>query len=264
LKKYGRQALPNEEARANVQIGVAMWNLRRQPDSEKYFKAAVKVWGQGAINEIEKVAAGDQEKAAKWVAEGSQAVAQALWYLAEGQFAAFSKIKFPELKGARDMAAVNKWAQGSFVKWIEEKAKALKAAEDAYGKVRELKAPMWDIAAAARVGVMYRTFVDDFRDAPVPEEIKKDPELMDIYLGSLDEKSQPWVVKATGAFDFCMSLATQVRWFNEFSQQCEVELNRLDPRKYPLAAELRGKPGYVQQKVAEPVAAQIGRAEDEE
>jgi tetratricopeptide (TPR) repeat protein len=264
LKKYGRQALPNEEARANVQIGVALWNLRRQPESEKYFKAAVKIWGQGAINEIEKVAAGDQEKAAKWVAEGSQAVAQALFYLAEAQFTAFTKIKFPELKGARDMAAVNKWAQGSFVKWIEEKGKALKAAEDAYAKVRELKAPMWDIAAAARVGVMYRTFVDEFRDAPVPEEIKKDPELMDIYLGSLDEKSQPWVVKATGAFDFCMSLATQVRWFNEFSQQCEVELNRLDPRKYPLAAELRGKPGYVQQKVAEPVAAQIGRAEDEE
>jgi tetratricopeptide (TPR) repeat protein len=264
LKKYGRQALPNEEARANVQIGVAMWNLRRQPESEKYFKAAVKAWGGGAANEIEKVAAGDQEKAAKWVAEGSQAVAQALWYLAEAQFTAFTKIKFPEMKGARDMAAVNKWATGPFVKWIEEKGKALKNAEDAYGKVRELKAPMWDIAAAARVGVMYRTFVDEFRDAPVPEEIKKDPELMDIYLGSLDEKSQPWVVKATGAFDFCMGLATQVRWFNEFSQQCEVELNRLDPRKYPLAAELRGKPGYVQRKIAEPVAAQIGRAEDEE
>ena len=70
------------------------------------------------------------------------------------------------------MAKVNAWATGSFVKSIEEKGKALKAAEDAYVKVRELKAPMWDIAAAARVGVMYRTFVDEFRDAPVPDEIK--------------------------------------------------------------------------------------------
>jgi hypothetical protein len=61
-----------------------------------------------------------------------------------------------------------------------------------------------------------------------------------------------------------MNLATQVRWFNEFSQQCEMELNRLDPRKYPLAAELRGSPSYVQQRVADPVAAQLGRAEDEE
>jgi tetratricopeptide (TPR) repeat protein len=264
LKKYSRQALPNEEIRANTQIGVAMWKLNRKPEAEKYFKAATKIWLQGAPGQIEKAAGGDADKAAKWVAEGSQATAEALWYLAEGQFDAFKKIKFPELKGKADLAAVNKWAQGSFVKWIEEKGKALKSAEDAYGKVRELKAPMWDIAAAERVGVMYRTFVDEFRDAPVPDEIKKDPELMDIYLGSLDEKSQPWVVKATGAFDFCMSLATQVRWFNEFSQQCEVELNKLDPRKYPLAAELRGSPSYVQQKVADPVAAQIGRADDEE
>lgn len=264
LKKYGRQALPNEEIRANTQIGVALWKLNQKPEAEKFFKAATKIWTSGAPATIEKLAAGDAEKGQRWLAEGSQAVAQALWYLAEYDFAEFTKIDFPEIKGKPDMKKVNAWAQGPFVKWIEQKGKALKAAEEAYGKVRELKAPMWDIAAAARVGVMYRTFVDDFRDAPVPDEIKRDPELMDIYLGSLDEKSQPWVVKATGAFEFCLNLATQVRWFNEFSQQCEQELNRLDPRKYPLAAELRGSPNYVQQKVAEPVAAQIGRVEDEE
>lgn len=264
LKKYGRQALPNEEIRANVQIGVAMWKLNRKPDAEKFFRAATKLWTSGAPQAIEKLSNGDAERAQKWLAEGSQATAEALWYLAEYQFAVFEKIKFPELKGGADLAKVNAWAQGPFIKWIEEKGKALKAAEDAYVKVRELKAPMWDIAAAARVGVMYRTFVDEFRDAPVPDEIKRDPELMDIYLGSLDEKSQPWVVKATGAFDFCMTLATQVRWFNQFSQQCELELNKLDPRRYPLAAELRGAPGYVQQKVADPVSAQIGRADEEE
>jgi tetratricopeptide (TPR) repeat protein len=264
LKDYGRQALPNEEIRANTQIGVALWKLDKKPDAEKYFKAATKLWTGGAPASIEKLAGGDAEKAQKMVAEGSQAVAQALWYLSEYEFAKFTKIEFPEIKGKPDMKKVNEWAQGPFVKWIEEKGKALKSAEDAYAKVRELKAPMWDIAAAERVGVMYRTFVDDFRDAPVPDEIKKDPELMDIYLGSLDEKSQPWVIKATGAFDFCMNLATQVRWFNEFSQQCEQELNRLDPRKYPLAAELRGSPNYVQQKVADPVAARIGRTDDEE
>ncbi|MDB4977432.1 MAG: domain protein putative component of TonB system [Myxococcaceae bacterium] len=264
LKNYGRQALINEEIRANTQIGVAYWKLDKKSDAEKYFKAATKLWSGGAVASIEKSSNGDADKATKAVAEGSQAVAQALWYLAEFEFAKFDKIEFPEIKGKADMKKVNEWAQGSFVKWIEEKAKALKNAEDAYGKVREMKAPMWDIAAAERIGVMYRTFVDDFRDAPVPDEIKKDPELMDIYLGSLDEKSQPWVVKATGAFDFCMGLATQVRWFNEFSQQCEQELNKLDPRKYPLAAELRGGPGYVQQKVADPVAARIGGKDEEE
>ena len=264
LRDYGRQALLNEEIRANTQIGVAYWKLDKKADAEKFFRTATKLWSDKAGASIEKSSGGDAEKATKMMAEGSQAVAQALWYLAELEFVKFTKIAFPEIKGKPDMKKVNEWAKGPFVKWIEEKGKALKGAEDAYAKVRELKAPMWDIAAAERIGVMYRTFVDDFRDAPVPDEIKKDPELMDIYLGSLDEKSQPWVVKATGAFDFCMGLATQVRWFNEFSQQCEQELNKLDPRKYPLAAELRGGPGYVQQKVADPVAARLGGGKDEE
>jgi tetratricopeptide (TPR) repeat protein len=264
LKKYGKQALPNEEIRANTQIGVALWKLNKKPDAEKWFHAAVKLWQSGAPQQIEKLAQGDADKAQKWAAEASQSTAEALWYLAEFEFAKFEKIAFPELKGKSDAAKVTAWAQGPFVKWIEEKGKALTVAEGAYGKVQELKAPMWDIAAAARIGVMYRTFVDEFRDAPVPDEIKRDPELMDIYLGSLDEKSQPWVVKATGAFDFCMNLATRIRWFNDFSQQCELELNRLDPRKYPLAAELRGSASYVQRKVADPIAAQLGRREDEE
>ena len=81
-KKYGRQALPNEEIRANVQIGVAMWNQNKKPDAEKFFKAATKLWNSGAPAAIEKLANGDADKAAKWAAEGSQATAQALWYLA--------------------------------------------------------------------------------------------------------------------------------------------------------------------------------------
>jgi tetratricopeptide (TPR) repeat protein len=264
LKKYGKQALPHEEIRANTQVGVALWKLNKKADAEKWFHSATKLWHSGAPQAIEKLSQGDAEKAQKWTAEASQSTAEALWYMAEFEFDKFAKIAFPELKGKADMAKVNAWATGAFVKWIEEKGKALGVAEAAYGKVQELKAPMWDIAAAARIGVMYRTFVDEFRDAPVPDEIKRDPELMDIYLGSLDEKSQPWVVKATGAFDFCMNLATRIRWFNDFSQQCEMELNRLDPRKYPLAAELRGTASHVQRKVADPIAAQLGRRDDEE
>lgn len=264
LSKYKRQAMPHEKLRANVQIGRAMWEQDKKRDAERYFKAAVKLWQQDAEGKIKKLA-GDGGDGGKWLAEAQQATAEALWYLAEYRFADFKKIKFPELKkkrGKLDLKMVNEWATGPFVKWMESKAKSLKVAEDAFAKVRDLKAPMWDIAAAARVGVMYREFVDEFRDAPVPDEIKKDPELMDIYLESLDTKSQPWVVKATGAFDFCLSLATKIRWFNDFSEQCELELNKLDPKKFPMAAELRGKPGYVHREVARPTPVELGAGDE--
>ena len=76
--------------------------------------------------------------------------------------------------------------------------------------------PQWDIAAATRVGDMYLSFVDDFRDAPVPPTLQGDDELVDIYYQGLDEASKPWVEKAKNAYEFCLITATKVRWFNEF------------------------------------------------
>ena len=141
LKKYGRQALPERG------------NPRQRPDRrgalEPEQEARRREVLQGSHQALDQrrtggdreARHGDADKAAKWIAEGSQATAQALWYLAEYQFAAFTKIKFPELKGAADMAKVNAWAQGSFVKWIEDKGKALKAAEDAYARSASSRRP---------------------------------------------------------------------------------------------------------------------------
>ena len=57
--------------------------------------------------------------------------------------------------------------------------------------------------------------------------------------------------------------ATRVRWFNQYSQQCERELNQLDAANFPMAAELRGEAGYVQQQLAPPGAVSLEREQDE-
>jgi len=46
--------------------------------------------------------------------------------------------------------------------------------------------------------------------------------------------------------------ATQVRWFDERSERCERELNRLDAVRFPTASELRGEPGYAPATGARP------------
>ena len=43
-------------------------------------------------------------------------------------------------------------------------------------------------------------------------------------------------------FEHCLAVSTQVRWFNENSIRCETELNKLDPRKYPVSEEIRIQP----------------------
>ena len=122
----------------------------------------------------------------------------------------------------------------------------------------QMKSAPWQIAAASRTGEMYRSFVDEFRDAPIPREIERDPELYDIYVGALDDVSEPLQRQAVDKFEFCLKTATQVRWFNEWSRACEHELNGLNPTKYPVAAELRGEPNYVKATVGDPGIVDLG------
>jgi hypothetical protein len=82
--------------------------------------------------------------------------------------------------------------------------------------------------------------------------------LFDIYVGALDDVSEPLQRQAIDKFEFCLKTATQVRWFNKWSRSCEQELNGLNPRKYPVAAELRGEPNYVKATVGDPGAVDLG------
>ena len=136
------------------------------------------------------------------------------------------------------------WMQADFVKWLEAKSTALGAAQKEYEAISELEVPQWDIASATRIGDMYLSLVNEFRDAPVPPALADDEELVSIYYQGLDEASKPWIEKAKSAYEFCLITATKVRWFNEFMTSCEEELFKLDPRAYPRAAELRGSDVY--------------------
>ena len=86
---------PRQRRRSASRCG----SQNKKPDAEKFFKAATKLWNSGAPAAIEKLADGDAEKAAKWAAEGSQATAQALWYLAEYQFADVRQDQVPRAQG---------------------------------------------------------------------------------------------------------------------------------------------------------------------
>ena len=110
---------------------------------------------------------------------------------------------------------------------------------------------------------MYREFVDNFRNAPIPTVIENDPDLYEIYAGALDEQSQPLLNTAKERFLFCLRTATNVRWFNEWSRQCEAELNRLNPAEYPIAAELRSSPNVVFSQPVKPRLVELGAAEEE-
>ncbi len=297
ISAYKRTAMPDELIQANVNVGraylaladvanadkakklkdkdKAAWKpLLSNTKAEPYFKAAAKIWTDGAPEEIAKSELADDAKAHS-LAYAKIAVAEALFNLANSDFDKFAGIKFPVFKatvGAKDsldkkkkvQEQFQKWMGEDFVKWMGEKAKALDLAQKSYEKISELKVPQWDIASATRIGDMYLSFVNDFRDAPVPPTLQGDDELVDIYYQGLDEASKPWVEKAKNAYEFCLITATKVRWFNEFMTQCEEELFKLDPRHYPRAAELRGSDTYTYSAEAKPSVLELGGTGDED
>jgi tetratricopeptide (TPR) repeat protein len=267
LSKFSRVGMPHQVIQANTAIGRAFWELNKKADARKYFQTAVRQWTSGAPRKIAGLKGESKDNKVSYLRKALDSAAESQFYLAEYEYGDFQKVQFPQYRGGKSMAKVKKWSNTAFKKWVTRKQAALRAAESDYAKVAritakaggvEMKSAPWQIAAAARTGEMYRSFVDEFRDAPIPREIEKDPELFDIYVGALDDVSEPLQRQAIDKFEFCLKTATQVRWFNEWSRSCEQELNGLNPRKYPVAAELRGEPNYVKATVGDPGVVDLG------
>jgi tetratricopeptide (TPR) repeat protein len=267
LKKYGKVGMPHQLIQANTAIGRAFWELNKKGEAKKHFQAAVKGWTLGAPKRIRALKNTSKESKVLYIRQALDSAAESQFYLSEYKFAEFEKVAFPAYRGGKSMARVKKWSDTEFKKWVKRKQGVLRAAEVGYAKVAkmtvnadgvQMKSAPWQIAAASRTGEMYRSFVDEFRDAPIPREIEKDPGLFDIYVGALDDVSEPLQRQAIDKFEFCLKTATQVRWFNKWSRSCEEELNGLNPRKYPVAAELRGEPNYVKATVGDPGAVDLG------
>jgi tetratricopeptide (TPR) repeat protein len=144
------------------------------------------------------------------------------------------------------------WVEKSFVDWLSRKETARNRAEKLYLAAVEEDVPQWEIAAAARVGDMYQSFMQALYDAPIDPSFANDQELVDVYRDALDQKAQPYRDRAVTAFQHCLAVATENRWFNEWSRSCEQQLNKLDPRAYPLSDELRAEGGYVYNPLAVP------------
>jgi hypothetical protein len=246
--------------------------MANQAKAFPYYQDALDEW-QTSKDQFGSLPVPDDQKE-RYLAMAKIGAAESLFNLADKEFNKFAAIGFPVFKAKSTKSGDEKrkdmqekfqgWMQGDFVKWMGDKAKALETAQKAYEGISDLKVPQWDIAVATRVGDMYLSFVNDFRDAPVPPVLEGDEELVSIYYQGLDEASKPWVDKAKNAYEFCLITATKVRWFNQFMTRCEEELFKLDPREYPRAMELRGSDIYTYSSYARPGLVEIGVGSDDD
>jgi hypothetical protein len=195
------------------------------------------------------------------------AVAGSAFDLAESQYEAFLRVKFPEgldfqqpsqYDTKKKAEAKKKKAAESvkkFTSYLDEKAKGLGRARDQYLEVFKMKQAQWAIDSSARIGQLYADFVGQLYTAEIPKDLKEQDEWgnrpREIFCDALVDKAEPIEAKAVEGFETCLKAATDYSWYNEWSRLCERELNQMKPTEYPLASEIKPDPGYVSTTMSE-------------
>jgi hypothetical protein len=257
VNRYARNGTLDQQIQGNVALGRGYWNLDDQQHAQLYFRAAVSAWGEQpaapAGGGQRPPAPGEAtirqqlgEEAGDAVEKSRDAVAEARFYLAELVYRRFSARRLPVYHGAGTRRAYDAWAQRTLQPFIAEQRRNLEQeATAAYQGVIAMHVPNWEIAAAARLADMFYQFAQYIRTAEVPPDVRRNPDLLDAYNVMRDEFTQQFVNTAKVGFEACIRRATDVHWFNEWSQLCERSLNQIDRRQYPLADEVRVEPTLV-------------------
>jgi tetratricopeptide (TPR) repeat protein len=182
------------------------------------------------------------------VGKSLDAVGEAIFSQAEDQKAStVDVLPMPIYQGNGQDADVLDFIKNKVKPWLTKKFDAIgKVDHDYYQHVTDLKPkppPRWVIAAASRSGLMWASFVDEFRASPIPDSLKKDDELRGTYYQHLDEQSQPLKDnKAKPALVACLNKSVEVQYFDQFSRDCETWLAKNYKSEYHIVDELRGAP----------------------
>ncbi|MFW5967510.1 MAG: tetratricopeptide repeat protein, partial [Persicimonas sp.] len=125
---------------------------------------------------------------------------------------------------------------------LKEKVEVARDAEKIFNEVIQYRRPDWAIAALYRIGSQYQDLAENVRDSPVPDRLTADQE--EIYKGILEDEASKIETRAVAAYEQALEVSRKENWFNEYSDQAEVELARLRPKEYRKPAEMSAEPDH--------------------
>jgi TolA-binding protein len=190
------------------------------------------------------------------------ATAEAHFHLGEAKFEEFVAVRFPEDLDftSRNQARLAR-SRRRFSNYLQNKGRMLEAARAVYVEVIKRQVAHFAIAASARVGQLFQSFADALFTAPIPNpnipreltgRTQREEFLLafqDSFCAGLEEYALRLEDKAVYALKTCLTKATDLSWYNEWSGLCERELDQIRPGTNPMAAEIRARPGYVTGRV---------------
>jgi hypothetical protein len=157
---------------------------------------------------------------------------QELWSRVEEAVA----VRPPQPPDGATAEIIEGWAEGAFRNWLVQRQAATDRALAATHALRTH--PLFERGiGTALFGYMYEDMAGSIRGAPVPENIAKDKELLEIYTGALTEHLTPFAELSAKAYYACMALFIKLddpQW-GEWAYYCDqrgsevVDTFKLDP-----------------------------------
>jgi hypothetical protein len=111
-------------------------------------------------------------------------------------------VRAPAPPAMTSTEAIEQWASGPFLRWIEARRAAVARAQQAFTAIDE--PADWERGlGAGLLGYVYEDTVAGVRGAPVPDAISGDPELLQVYTDTLAEALRPYAQSAAEAYAVC-------------------------------------------------------------
>ncbi|MFW5924750.1 MAG: hypothetical protein ACOC9O_03875 [Myxococcota bacterium] len=121
---------------------------------------------------------------------------------------------------------VQRWADEELEPWLARKNELVEAARAELDAAAE-RAHRQRIVAGALVGLMYEDMVRVLRSVPVPEEIRREPEIARTYREIVESQAAPYLEHARRAYRACAANATRPRGMRHWSSFCAGRLAEL-------------------------------------
>jgi Tetratricopeptide repeat len=235
--------------------GRALAQLEQSRAAEREYAKVVRLWAdpKQAAAEIQALDGDDAAKQRR-LGRALEAVGEALYFFAEKKRIVAERVRFPVYKGPGTKAAVLGHIAGPVRAWIDKKRPLLEDATREYRKIADLvpaAPPRWTIDAGARAGEIWGAFVKEFRAAPIPDSIRKDPELRNAYYEALDRASEPQKRLAKSAFETCLDYSSKYQFWDTASRRCEQWLADNYRAEYHVIDEFRAAPSRRNDVLAE-------------
>jgi TolA-binding protein len=121
---------------------------------------------------------------------------------------------------------------------LQMKGNKLKKLEQAYGQVVKLKQAEPAICALYRIGLAYRRFAQTLFDAPIPQELRRNRELVQEYKAQLAQVAEPLDQKAFEGLRLAVDASRDYGVVNDCAKQASALLAKHKPEEYAPSPEV--------------------------